>query len=302
MILALDTGNTHTVLGCINEENEVTQTVQIGTDIIGTAYEYAAKIREIFDLAGIDSKGFEGAIISSVVPQVTQVLAKAVKLITGIEPLVLGAGVKTGLNIKLDDPGTIAGDLVATAVAAKEEYPLPCIIIDMGTATTVTVVDEKGSYLGGSILPGTGISLEALTKETSLLPSIDYTAPKKVISTNTIDAMKSGIVYGSAGALDGIIDRYTEALGGNVGSIVATGGLGRLIAPCCRHDITVDNRLLLKGLGYIYRKDGEARKRGTKAGATRSKAAKAGTAKVRTSKLGDAGSRTAGSRRARPTD
>ncbi len=268
MILAIDAGNTHTVLGCIDDNNEVTQTVQISTDITGTAYEYAVRIKAIMELAGIDPNGFEGAIISSVVPQINQVMEKAVRLITGKEALVLGAGVKTGLNIKLDDPGTIAGDLVATAVAAKNYYPLPCIIIDMGTATTITVVDKTGSYLGGSIMPGAGISLEALSNETSLLPSIDFVPPKKVIGTNTIDAMKGGIVYGSAGALDGVIDRYIEELGGEVGSIVATGGMGRIIAPYCRHKIIVDNRMLLKGLGCIYRKateeNAKPRRRGKK--------------------------------------
>lgn len=261
MLLAIDTGNTHTILGCIDRNNEVVSTVQISTDINETAYEYAVEIRSIMELAGIDPRGFEGAIISSVVPQINVVLSKAVNLITGITPVIVGAGVKTGLNIRLDDPGTIAGDLVATAVAAKEEYPLPAIIIDMGTATTITVVDGKGDYLGGCIMPGTGISLDALTRETSLLPSIDYSAPKKMISTNTVDAMRSGIIYGSAGALDGVIDRYIEALGGTVGSILATGGMGRLIAPYCRHSITVDNRLLLKGLGHIYRTNEAARQK-----------------------------------------
>ena len=148
MLLAIDTGNTHTILGCINDRNEVIRTVQISTDINETAYEYAVEIKDIMELAGIDPKGFEGAIISSVVPQVNVVLAKAVNLITGLTPVIVGAGVKTGLNIRLDDPGTIAGDLVATAVAAKEEYPLPAIIVDMGTATTITAVDAKGDYIG----------------------------------------------------------------------------------------------------------------------------------------------------------
>ncbi len=256
MLLAIDTGNTHTILGVVNEETcEVVSTMQMGTDPNATAYEYAVKMKEIFALAGVDPKEFTGSIISSVVPQINIVLSKAVEMVTQHAPLILGAGVKTGLNIHLDDPGTIAGDLVATAVAAKEEYLLPSIIIDMGTATTITVVDETGTYIGGCIMPGTGISLDALSKGTALLPSVDYSAPKKVIATNTIDAIKSGIVYGSAGALDGVIDRYIEALDGNVGSIVATGGMGRIIAPYCRHEITVDNRLLLKGLGYIWKKN-----------------------------------------------
>lgn len=261
MILALDTGNTHTVLGVINKETgEVVKTAQIQTDETQTGHEYAVKIKAILELEGLDPSDFDGAIISSVVPQVTVVLAKAVRLICGVEALVLGAGVKTGLNIRLDDPGTIAGDLVATAVAAKELYPLPSIIIDMGTATTVTVVNEEGSYIGGSILPGAGISLEALAGKTALLPNIEFQAPRKVIGTNTIDAMKGGIIYGSAGALDGLIDRFEEEMGTKAGSIIITGGMGRLIAPYCRHDMIVDNRLLLKGLGIIWRKNKGARR------------------------------------------
>ncbi len=261
MILAIDIGNTHTIIGCINDENEVVQAASISTDRTGTSYEYAMKIKGAMELAGMDPHGFEGAIISSVVPQVNAAFSEAVNIITETKPLIVGAGVKTGLNIRLDDPGTIAGDMVATAVAAKEEYPLPAIIIDMGTATTITVVDSKGDYLGGCIMPGAGISLEALTKETSLLPSINYSAPQKVISTNTIDAMRSGIIYGSAGALDGVLDRYIEELGGSVGCILATGGLGRLLAPYCRHEIVIDNRLLLKGLGHIYRNNEAAKNR-----------------------------------------
>ncbi len=264
MILAIDTGNTHTILGCVDESCNVVQTLQMSTDVWKTAYEYALDMKGIMELAGIDTHSFEGAIISSVVPMVTPVLIKAVKLVTDQTPLVVGAGVKTGLNIRLDDPGTIAGDLVATAVAAKEFYPLPCIIIDMGTATTVTVVDKDGSYIGGAIMPGAGISLAALTKEASLLPDIEFSAPKKVIGTNTVDAMKGGIIYGCAGALDGIIERYRQELGGNVGSIVATGGMGRIISPFCRSEIIIDNRLLLKGLGVIWYKNQESPQTKTK--------------------------------------
>lgn len=258
MLLAIDTGNTHIVLGVIDENSrEVLRTMQLTTDPIKTAYEYAAAIKAIFEMTDVDPASFDGAIISSVVPQINVVLTKAVELVTGLRPLMLGAGVKTGLDIKLDDPGTIAGDMVATAVAAKEEYPLPAIIIDMGTATTITVVNASGTYLGGCIMPGAGISLDALSRETALLPAVDFAPPKKVIGTNTIDAIKGGLIYGQAGALDGVIDRYAEELGGieQVGSIVATGGLGRLVAPYCRHEITIDNRLLLKGLAHIWIKN-----------------------------------------------
>lgn len=267
MLLAIDTGNTHIVIGVIDlQKCEVCKTVQITTDPIATAYEYAAKMKVIFELASIDPTAFTGAIISSVVPQVNVVLSKAVEIITGLRPLILGAGVKTGLNIRLDDPGTIAGDMVATAVAAKEEYPLPAIIIDMGTATTITVVNKEGTYLGGCIMPGAGISLDALSRETALLPSVDFAPPRKVIGTNTIDAIKGGLIYGQAGALDGVIDRYAEELGGidQIATIVATGGLGRLVAPYCRHEIIIDNRLLLKGLAHIWNKNLELSRKGRK--------------------------------------
>jgi type III pantothenate kinase len=150
---------------------------------------------------------------------------------------------------------------VATAVAAKNAYPLPCIIIDMGTATTVTVVDSKGRYIGGAIMPGVRLSMRALADGTSLLPNIEITPPQKTIASNTIDCMKSGIIYGSAGALDGILDHYIEELGGSVGSIVATGGLASTICPMCRHEIILDNNLLLKGLHVIYMKNKAKRHR-----------------------------------------
>lgn len=255
MILAIDAGNTHTVLGCIDENNQVHQMVQLATDRTETAHGYAVKIKQVFELEKVDMQDFEGAIISSVVPPVTEVLKKAVKLITGIDALVVGAGIKTGLKIAIDDPATLAGDLVATAIAVKEEYPLPCVIIDMGTATTLTVVNEAGEYIGGAILPGVGISLNALTEDTSLLPRIEIVPPQKVIATNTVESMKTGVVYGAAGAIDGILERFSEELGKQPASIVTTGGLGGLICPYCRHKIIVDRQLLLKGLGITWQRN-----------------------------------------------
>lgn len=206
MILAIDTGNTHIVLGCIDEQGEISHILRLESNLKKTEYEYASDIKQILELENVDRFGFSDAIISSSVPQLIDPLKKAVKIISGIDAMVVGAGIKTGLDIVLDDPGTIAADLVATAVAAKNEYPLPCIIIDMGTATTVTVVDAKGRYIGGAIMPGVRLSMHALADGTSLLPNIEITPPQKTIASNTIDCMKSGIIYGSAGALDGILD------------------------------------------------------------------------------------------------
>ena len=264
MILAIDTGNTHIVLGCIDQRGKISNILRLETNVHKTEYEYAAQIKQILDLEGVDINGFEGAIISSSVPQIIEILRRAVRIITGLNAMVVGVGVKTGLEIVLDDPTSIAADLVATAVAAKNSYPLPCIIIDMGTATTVTVVDAKGRYIGGAIMPGVRLSLQALASGTSLLPHIEILPPQKTIASNTIDSMKSGIIFGTAGSLDGIIDRYREELG-TVGSIVATGGLAGTVCSHCRNEIRLDPDLLLKGLYVIWKKN-KAKKTRSKAG------------------------------------
>lgn len=265
MILAIDTGNTHTVLGCINPDGEIVQIVRLETNIHKTENEYAASMKLVLEMGGVDLKAIEGAVISSVVPPLTPTLKKAVKIVTGVDALILGAGVRTGLPIMIDDPGTIAPDLVATAVAAKETCQLPCIIIDMGTATTVTVVDHDGRYTGGAILPGVALSMNALTNGTSLLPNIAIIPPNKTIATNTVECMKAGIIFGSAGAIDGVLDRFTESLqaaGDEEWSIVATGGLAGVICPYCRHQITIDQNLLLKGLYMIWEKNRGSKRKG----------------------------------------
>ena len=255
MILTIDSGNTHTTFGCVDASNAVSQVFRLPTDRSQTEYGYAANLRQVFELCKVDVTAFEGAIISCVVPPLTDVLVRTVRLLTGLEPLVVGAGVKTGLPICINDPGTVAADLVAAAVAAKEEYPLPCVIVDMGTATTLTVVDERGRYLGGAILPGAGLSLDALAQGTALLPNVEIRPPRNVIAANTVDSMKSGILYGTAGAIDGLIDRFAEELGREPASIVATGGMSARICPFCRHSVTVDETLLLRGLARIWRKN-----------------------------------------------
>ncbi len=254
MVLAIDVGNTNIVVGCIYKEDDIRYVFRIATSLRKTEYEYAAQINAILSIHKVDLAEADGSIISSVVPTVTRSLRQAIRFLTGKEPMIIGAGVKTGLDIGLDDPGTIGPDLVATAVAVKNLYPLPCIIIDMGTATTITAVNEAGRYIGGAILPGAQISMNALNQNTSLLPDIEIVPPKKTIGTNTVECMKSGIVYGSAGAVDGIIDRFQKELGENT-SIVATGGIASLICPYCRHDITIEKHLLLRGLAIIWKRN-----------------------------------------------
>lgn len=253
MILAIDVGNTHIVLGCI-ENGEILNIVRIRTDPHETTTEYAIKLKDIMELYDIDPKGLDGAIISSVVPPVTQVLTEAVKKLTGRDCMVVGPGMKTGLNIRIDDPGTLAPDILVGSVAAMEYYGVPSIIMDLGTATTIVAVDENRCYRGGAILPGVKLSYEALAAGTSLLPDIYIVPPEKAIGTNTVDAMRSGAVYSTAGALDGMIDRMEEELGQRC-AVVATGGLASSITPFCRHEIACDDDLLLKGLWILYNKN-----------------------------------------------
>ena len=255
MILAIDSGNTHTAFGCVENGSVKGEILRIPTDRSETDCGYAAKIRQILELHRVSPEGFEGAVISCVVPPLTDTLRRAVRILTGLDALVVGAGVKTGLHIAINDPGTVAADLVASAVAAKESYPLPCVVIDMGTATTLTVVDGRGRYVGGAILPGVGLSLNALAQGTALLPHIELQPPKSPVAANTVDSMKAGIVYGTAGSIDGLLDRFAETLGEAPASVVATGGISRLIVPHCRHAITLDETLLLRGLWLIWKKN-----------------------------------------------
>lgn len=253
MILAIDIGNTNIVVGCIDQEKtyfiERLSTVRTKTEL-----EYAVDLKTVVDIYHIKRTDIEGCIISSVVPQITNAVKLAAEKVLHKEPMVLGPGVKTGLNIMMDNPGQLGADLVANAVAGIHEYPLPLAIIDMGTASTVSVVDEKKHYVGGMIFPGMGVSLDALTARASQLSGISIEAPKRIIGKNTIECMKSGVIYSNAAALDGIVDRIEEELGQKI-TVVATGGLARKIVPHCRREILLDEDLLLKGLLIIYEKN-----------------------------------------------
>ena len=253
MILAIDVGNTNIVLGCI-EDGEIRSIVRIRTNPGETSAEYAIKLKQILEIYGIDPRGFEGAIISSVVPPLTNSLKQALKHLTGIDSVIVGPGMRTGMNVRIDDPGTLAGDLVVGSVAAMETYGAPVIVLDMGTATTMVVIDASRAYIGGAIIPGVNLSYGALAAGTSLLPSIAITAPKKVIATNTVDSMRSGAVFGTAAMIDGMIDRMEAELGEKC-KVVATGGLAQSITPHCRHEVICDDDLLLKGLWILYKKN-----------------------------------------------
>ncbi len=253
MILTIDVGNTNIVMGCV-ENGEVKSVCRLATNLNDLSSDYAMKMRQSFEFDGIDYKDFSGAILSSVVPQLNRAIRTAVKKVTGLDCMVVGAGLKTGVNVKIDDPGTLAGDLITGAVGALSLYKPPLVIVDMGTATTIVAIDSEGAYLGGAIIPGIKLSYSALSSGTSLLPNIAIEAPKKCIGTNTVDSMKSGAVYGTAALVDGMIDRMETELGEPV-TVVATGGLAGTIVPYCRRKIEYEPALLLKGLAILYEKN-----------------------------------------------
>ena len=253
MILAIDIGNTNIVVGCIDEE-KIYFTERLSTVRTKTELEYAVDLKTVLDIYHIKRTDIEGCIISSVVPQITGIAKLAAEKILKKEVMVLGPGVKTGLNIVMDNPGQLGADLVADAVAGLASYPVPLVVIDMGTATTISVVNSKKQYIGGMIMPGVGISLDALTARASQLSGISIDAPRHIIGKNTIECMKSGVLYSNAAALDGIIDRIEEELGEKT-TVIATGGLAKKIVPHCRKEIILDEELLLKGLMLIYTKN-----------------------------------------------
>ncbi|MCD7863204.1 MAG: type III pantothenate kinase [Lachnospiraceae bacterium] len=255
MILAIDIGNTNLVIGCIEGE-KICFEERLSTNISKTELEYVVDFITILNLHQIEKESITGCIVASVVPPLNTIVKSAIEKLLHISPIFVGPGVKTGLNIAIDNPASVGADLIVNAVAGLKEYGAPLILIDMGTATTITVLDEKKNYIGGIILPGLKVSLEALVNGTSQLPRISLEAPKKVIARNTVDSMKSGMVIGQAAEMDGLIDRIWEELNMET-PVVASGGLAGFIVPHCRKKIILDNELTMKGLGYIYRKNVE---------------------------------------------
>lgn len=253
MILAIDIGNTNIVTGCI-EGKDILLRERLSTAHRATRLEYSALFKTAFDMYGIDAKNIEGAIISSVVPSVTNTVKEAIEKLCSIKVMVVGPGIKTGVSILIDNPAQLGSDLAVDAVASLAEYSVPQIVVDMGTATTISAINKDRQFIGGAILPGVAVSHDALITRTSQLPKIAFEKPKKIIGSNTIDSIKSGILYGNAGAIDGIIERFEEELGEKC-TVIATGGLAKVIVPLCKKEIIVDEDLLLKGLMIIYEKN-----------------------------------------------
>lgn len=253
MILAVDMGNTNIVLGCIKND-EIVFECRISTDIHKTEAEYAVLINDVLKIYDIDKKEIEGCIISSVVPPLTGIIKRALSAIADCRIIEVNINMNHPLKIVTDNPNQIGNDLLVAAVAAMENYTLPLVIFDLGTATTLTVLDKNGILRGVSIMPGVKISQEALTMRTSQLPSISFEAPESVIGENTVDAMKSGLIFGNASMIDGMIERIEDELKEPV-SAVATGGLAGAIVKHCKHSIPCDDSIMLKGLLSLYKRN-----------------------------------------------
>ncbi len=249
MILTIDVGNTNTVLGIYKEEKLVKHW-RVSTDKNKTPDEYGTLFYNLFDYSGFDIKKINGIVLSSVVPPVVMVLQKAAKRYFNLEPLVIGPGVKTGINIKMDNPREVGADRIVNAVAGYRKYGGPLIIVDFGTATTFCAISEKGEYLGGAIAPGIGISTEALFKYAAKLPRIELKRPERAIGKNTVMGMQSGVVFGFVGQVETLIDRFKSELEEEA-TVIATGGLVNLITSETDKIDKIEPFITLDGLYYI---------------------------------------------------
>ena len=251
MILAIDIGNSNIVIGGVKDD-EILFEARLRTETTKTSDQYCVDLKILMDVYGVDTGDMEGVIIASVVPQVLNSIQTAVKKLTGKQSLVVGPGLKTGLDIRLENPNQTGADLVVGCVAALKEHKPPMIVVDMGTATTMVVLDKNGALMGGCICPGVKISMDALTERTALLPGLQLDQPRKAIGRNTIDCMRSGIMMGTACMIDGMIERMEAELGSKT-TVVATGGIAKFVLPMCRNRIIYDKDLLIKGLAALYR-------------------------------------------------
>lgn len=253
MLLTADVGNTNVKLG-IFENDRLRYKLRFSTDDKKTSDEFAVELYTFFKIYEIDYHKIDGSIISSVVPKMTRPLQDAIEIVTGVRSLIVGPGLKSGMALKIDRPETLGGDIVCGCVGAYEKFRGPLIMIFMGTATVIVYVDEHCAYHGGVIVPGVGVSLDALTSRGALLSAVDLKAPKKSICTNTADCIRSGVVNGTACMLDGMIDKFMKETGSEC-KIVATGGLAPQMIKNCEHEIVFEENIILDGLNSIYKKN-----------------------------------------------
>ena len=252
MILTVDIGNSNIVVGAF-EEDALLFSARLHTLKNKLAEEYAIDLRNLFVLHGALGK-IEGAILSSVVPALAAEWQAAIRSVCGLEPIVAGPGIKTGLNIRIDNPAQLGTDILADDVGAFASFPAPVMVFDLGTSTTISVVDEGRNILGCAIMPGVRLSLDALSAKAAQLPEISLEAPKNIIGTNTLDSMRAGVIFGTASMMDGMIERVSEWLG-KTPAVVATGGMSEYIVPHCKHTIHFDPILQLHGLLILYKKN-----------------------------------------------
>lgn len=249
MILALDVGNTNIVVGCLDKENIFLE-CRLSSDRNKTEAEYAVIFKNLLDVYNVDLSQIDGAIISSVVPPITDTLKNAVFTVTGYMPIEVNVNMKHGLKFTMENP-EVGNDLTVVAVAAMDKFKPPMIIFDLGTATTISVIDKEGIFKGVSIFPGVKTAMNALFDNAAQLTAIKIEAPDSAIGTNTVESLQSGAVFGNVAMMDGMIDRIEAELGYKT-TVLATGGLAKFLIPYCRHEIYTDDSMLLKGLWILY--------------------------------------------------
>ena len=252
MLLALDIGNSNLSLGVFQGE-ALRMRAKVSVQTKRSADEYAATIYDLLRMNQLSREGIGGCILSSVVPELTGLVEEAARTVTGVPPVRVGPGIRTGFRIRIDDPSQLGGDLVADTLAALTEYGAPLVLVDAGTVTTIAAVDEGRVYLGGCIVPGIRQGAAMLKESAALLPSIELgSGEESCLGRNSADAIRSGLLLSSAMTVDGFIDRYT-ALPGMAGArCVATGGSAELVTALCRREVLLDPELTLKGLRYLY--------------------------------------------------
>lgn len=253
MVIAIDIGNTNIVLGGF-EGDKLVFVARVATNPSLTEDEYAGNITNVLAIHSVDKAAVTGAIISSVVPPLNRVMIKAVRFIFGVEPLLVGPGIKTGIGLRCDNPASVGSDIICACVAVHNLYGDSALVIDMGTATKMAVVDKNGAFAGVSIIPGVLMGLKALSEGTAQLPQVSLEPPSSVAGKNTVDCMRSGVIFGNASMIDGMIERFTDEMGESL-AVYATGGLASTVIGYCKHEITVDDHLVLKGLNILYNKN-----------------------------------------------